>query len=261
MEKLIQFYEQKCDPHTKEDFVFLRTDFEKIEIKVNDVNLRCLELNNLVRFLNPKVNLSKHSKPHISVEDFGLDDLDEAFEMLNEMETSEINVRDSIEEMIPLYFLPWHIEEKIKAITCGNHRKKIDYRIKSILPQSFIDELELTFRPEKGEEIVEYDDRPGRGISFFKFFRGSQFEECVDFQEIERKINEVKYKLKVKFVESMDFYFIGNINVEVGLLERDKDETNKDPLYYHFNLWKLRNMDLSTIYNEFSLFPFNEEVM
>lgn len=264
MERLQQFYKQKCIPHTSENLVLLQTDFEKIEIDVKDDachHLRSLQLNNLVRFLNPKVNIKKHAKPHISTDTLE-NDIDAALDMLNLMEIpSEKSIRDDLEEMKPLYFLPWYIERKVKEITCGNKRKKIDYRIKGLLPQHFINELELQFNPEKEDEIVEYGYRGQRAISFFKFFRGTQSEECIDFQEIDRKVNEVKYKIKPNYVESMDYYFIGNINAEVGLLERDDQPHNENPLYYHFNLWKLKSMELSTIYKEFDLFPFKKEAL
>lgn len=264
MERLHQFYKQKCYPHECEDFVLLQTDFEKIEINVNDdtcQHLRSLQLNNLVRFLNPKVNIKKHSKPHISI-DILEADVDDAFDMLSQMEvSSEKSVRDNLEEMIPLYFLPSHIEKKVKDITCNKKRKKIDYRIKGILPQHFINELDLQFKEEKEEEIVEYGFRGDYSISFFKFFRDSHLEECINLVEIDKKVNEVKYRLKPKYVESMDYYFIGNINVELGLLERDEHSHSDNPLYYHFNLWKLKNVELATIYKDFSLFPFKEEVL
>ncbi|MCT6925298.1 hypothetical protein [Metasolibacillus sp.] len=264
MERLQQFYKHSCTPHTNENLVLLQTDFEKIEIDVKDSachHLRCLQLNNLVRFLNPKVNIKKHAKPHIST-DILENDMDAAFNTLSQMEIpSEKIVRDNVEEMKHLYFLPWYIEGKIKDITCGNKRKKIDYRIKGILPSYFISELDLQFDAEKEEEVVEYGDRGARAISFFKFFKDSEFEECIDSQEIDRKVNEVKYRIKPKYVESMDYYFIGNINAEVGLLERDNQPHNENPLYYHFNLWKLKSMELATIYKEFELFPFKKEVL
>lgn len=265
MEKLQEFYKQKCESHQNQDLVLLKTDFEKIEIDTNDSlysEIRFLELNNLVRFLNPKVNLEKQSAPQIPDDDLEMQDLDLALEMVDELEVpSEEAVNDSLKEMMPLYFLPSHIEKKIKDITCGTKRKKIDYRLKKILPQSFIGKLNLNFIQEQDEVIVEYDFRADHSISFFKFYKNDEYDECVNFDEIEKKVNEVKFKLNVKYVESMDHYFIGDIKEEVGLIERDEVEDNDDPLYFHFSLWKLKDIDLATIFNDFSLYPFNKEVI
>lgn len=264
MEKLQQFYKENCET-INENSVLLTTDFEKIEINITDSTYReyrYLQLNNLVRFLNPKVNLKKHSAPQISNDVLEMDDFDLALDMVGEMEvSSEKIVNDSVEEMISFYFLPSHIEREIKNITCGSLRKKIDYRLRKILPQSFIDSLKLQFNPEQDEVIIDYNLRAQHSISFFKFYNNDECDECVNFDEIEKKINKVKYKLNLKYVESMEHYFIGNINIEVGLLERDEFEKNDNPLYYHFNLWKLRDKDFVNIYKDFSLYPFNKEVL
>jgi hypothetical protein len=264
LEKLKQFYTNNCEA-INENLVYLKTDFEKIQIDINDSiysKFRYLQLNNLVRFLNPKVNLKKHSAPQISGDFLDMEDLDGALDMVAAMEvSSNKNVNDSLEEMIPLYFLPSHIETKIKDITVGNKRRNIDYRLRKVLPDSYIDSLNLQFKPEQDEVIINYDLRTDYSISFFKFYKNSDYEECVLHDEIEKKVNEVKYKLNLKYVESMEHYFIGNIDVEVGLLERDEVEDNNNPLYYHFNLWKLRDTDLANIFNDFALYPFSKEVL
>jgi len=265
VEKLQEFYINKCESHSSEDFVLLKTDFEKIEIHINDnvySKIRYLKLNNLVRFLNPKVNLKIHSVPQISNDDLDMEDIDSALAELSELElSSEEIIKDSLEEMIPLYFLPSHIEKKVKDITCGNKRRKIDARLRKVLPQNFINELELNFKPDVDVDIVEYDFRAKHSMSFFKFYNDDEHTECGTFVEIEKKINEVKYRLNLNYVESIDHYFIGDINVEVGLIERDEHEHNDDPLYYHFNFWKLSDIDLSIIFNNFNLYPFNKEVL
>ncbi|MEL5989469.1 hypothetical protein AAF454_13730 [Kurthia gibsonii] len=265
MERLQQFYTERCEPHKEENLVYLKTDFEKIEIDIADKTygeIRYLELNNLVRFLNPKVDLIKFSVPQISDDLLKFEDFDDVIDKIEEIEVfSEDFVKENLEEMMPLYFLPSHIETKIKNITCGNQRRKIDYRLKKIVPQRFIDILGLEFKTEQKEFIVNYDSRMDYSISFFKFFRNDEHEECIDFDEIEQKVNEVKYKLNVKYIESMDYYFVGNINLELGLIERNEDEHNDDPLYYHFNFWKLRGIDLSGMFGGFCLYPFNKGVL
>ena len=265
MEKLKQFYTNRCEPHTNQNWVLLRTDFEKVEIDTTDSiysKYRYLKLKNLVRFLNPKVNFIKQTVPQIADDFNELDDFDEVEKLLLEMEIPKNDiVQESLEEMRPLYFLPSHIETKIKSITCGNQRSKIDYRLKSIVPTNYIDELKLEFKPEMNNEIiVDYDLRSGYSVSFFKFFRNNEHEECLNFDEIEMKVNEVKYKLNVTFVESMDYYFVGDINLEYGLIERNEDEHYKDPLYYHFNFWKLWDEDFKVIFNDFCLYPFKRVV-
>jgi len=245
--------------------VYLKTDYEKVVIDTTDHifgEYRYLELGNLVRFLNPKVNFIKQAIPQIADDLIEADDFDEVEKLVMEMEVPSVDiVQQTLEEMRPFYFLPTHIETKIKDITCGNKRRKIDHRLKSIIPSFYINELELEFKPKDDKEIViDYENRSEHSISFFKFFRNNENEECLDFDEIEVKVNEVKYKLNVKFVESMDYYFVGNIRLEHGLIERDEDEHNDDPLYFHFNFWKLRDEDLRVIFNDFCLYPFMNEV-
>lgn len=264
MDKLKQFYTNRCEPHTNQNLVFLRTDYEKVVIDTTDSiysEYRYLELGNLVRFLNPKVNFIKQTLPEIDDDFTEMDDFDEVENLVSEMEvpSSDI-VQNTLEVMRPLYFLPSHIETKIKGITCGNQRSKIDNRLKSIIPTEYVDELGLKFKPEDSKEfVIDYDSRSLHSISFFKFFRDNECEECSDFSEIEKKVNEVKHKLNVTFVESMDYYFIGDIRFEYGLIERNENEHNRDPLYYHFNFWKLWDEDFKVIFNDFCLYPFLKE--
>ncbi|MDR9853685.1 hypothetical protein RJP21_08735 [Paenibacillus sp. VCA1] len=265
MDSLEQFYKKNCEL-IDDNLVLLKTDFEKIQINVNDntyCEFRYLHLKNLVRFLNPKLNLNRQSTPQISNDELEMEDLDQALEMVATMEAPAEKIDyKSMQEMLPLYFLPSHIEREIKNITCGNKRRRIDHRIKKILPETFIESLNLQFAEKQDEEvIINYDLRAHHSISFFKFYKNDEYNECVDPDEIEKKVNEVKYKLNLKFVESMEHYFVGNIDIEIGLFERDEHEHSDNPLYYHFNLWKLDGRDLGMIVRDFSLYPFNKEVI
>ncbi|PER60196.1 hypothetical protein CN503_25745 [Bacillus cereus] len=262
MGTLSEFYSEKCEVHENPNWVFLKTDFEKIELNTIDTtykDIRYLVLDNLVRFLNPKVNFCNQS---ISTDSEILipDDFDMVLGEIEKIEVSQQNsIHDSLSEFKPLYFVPSHIEEKIKQITCGTKRKKIDSRLKQILPEVNIKELNLQFAPGQEEYIVEYDVREKHSISFFKFYKPDTFEECTDEESIQKQVNAIKYVLNMNYVQSMDFYFIGNVNVIAGLFERNVEETNKDPLYYHFNFWKLQDIELETIFNGFKLYPFKEE--
>lgn len=266
MEKLKEFFYRRCEVQSdiNTDLVLLQTDFEKIKIHVEDEqysNLRYLKLERLVRFLNPKVNLTTTIKPEIEniIDD---DDFDIGIEEVNEMEipmTREMIIGS--EELLHLYFLPWHIERMLKNITCGSKRKNIDSRLKQIIPDNYIEHMELSFKEKQNEIIIEYDQRQKHAVSFFKFFRDDEGNECETIEEVEIKVNQVKYDLGLKFVESMDYYFIGDIASEIGLLERDVTESNKNPLYYHFNFWKLSDVISDGIWADFDLYPFSKEVL
>jgi len=134
LDRLKQFYLNRCEPHTNQNLVYLKTDYEKVVIDTTDHifgEYRYLELGNLVRFLNPKVNFIKQAIPQIADDLIEADDFDEVEKLVMEMEVPSVDiVQQTLEEMRPFYFLPTHIETKIKDITCGNKRRKIDHRLK-----------------------------------------------------------------------------------------------------------------------------------
>lgn len=212
---LEEFYKQFCELHTQEE-VLLTTDFEKIIINTADqeyCNLRTLKLNNLVRFLNPKVQVECIDFPSINESEDLPDDLD-FDDIQGMMKDDDPKYRELLvsEENKLLFFLPSHIESRIKNITCNNQTRNIDARLQSVLPQKFIESKDLKFKNPKVEQtMIGYLDRSEHSLSFYKFFNNCEDKEC-SFDETQEKIQYVKHVMNLDFVESYQKYFIGNID-------------------------------------------------
>ncbi|TKJ82854.1 hypothetical protein PaeCFBP13512_23260, partial [Paenibacillus sp. CFBP13512] len=249
--------------HNHRDFVFLKTDFEKVEIDTEDKmfkDIRYLKINNVVRFLNPKIDLRMASlEQSLGEEIESVDDFDTALTFVEDR-SEKFKIKQPCNDIKKIFFLPTHIEAKLKSITCNNQKNKIDFRLKDILPEYYIKQLGLNFKPPTDENIVNYDSREKYSISLFKFYNVDNTNEC-NISDTEKKINEVKYRLNSDNIDSFDYYFIGDIDIGTGLIERNEVEHTKDPLYYHFNFWKLKSYDILSIINKFHLYPFDEEVL
>lgn len=256
------FYREHCESYSEGE-VLLKTDFEQIKIEINDsdyCDLRYLKIDNVVRFFNPKIQLENLTVPIVTDEDLPKDlDFDEVFEMLEESPEKYLNIAIS-EESMKIFFLPSHIEKRIKTITCSGQTRNIDSRLKNVLPKEFIEKNKLEFK-QKGNttDIVEYNSRRDYSLSLFKFFNEDNNSEC-NFDETHQKVNYVKQRLNLYYIESYEKYFIGDIHVSLGLIERDEQEHNKEPLFYHYNFWKLSSSDLMYIISNFKLYPFEKEV-
>ncbi|MCL6663399.1 hypothetical protein [Paenibacillus amylolyticus] len=262
MECVEDFFGEYCEFHSEEE-VLLETDFEKIKINVNDTDysqLRCLRIENVIRFLNPKIRLDVSDTVSIKEEDLHNDlDFDEMVKLLEENSEKRVDQNIISEEQKIIFFLPTQIEKRIKTITCSGQTRNIDCRLQNVLPLDFIEKKRLEFK-QKGNsiDIIEYDKRRDYSLSLFKFFNEDS-SEC-NFQETHDKVNFVKNRMNLNYIESYENYFIGKIELSLGLIERDEKEHNKEPLFYHFNFWKLSSSDFSDIVKEFELYPFEREV-
>ena len=262
MNSIKDFYKEHCEINS-EDEVLLMTDFEKIQFMVNDSDyrdLRYLKIDNVVRFLNPKVQLENFDSPIVTEKDLPDDlDFDDMYKLLEET-NDEYSFIDISEESMKIFFLPSHMEKRIKTITCNGQTRNIDERLKNVLPKEFIEKNNLEFK-QKGNttDIVEYNNRREYSLSLFKFFNENNESEC-NFNETHQKINYVKQRLNLNYIQSYEKYFIGDIHVSLGLIERDEKEHNKEPLFYHYNFWKLSSSDLLHIVSNFKLYPFEKEV-
>ncbi len=256
------FYKEFCEVYSEEE-VLLETDFEQIKINIKDhdyCDLRHLKIENVVRFFNPKTQITNWDFPNIADEDLPEDlDFDEVLGVMEESNTEYLN------EVIPeedkkVFFLPSHIETRIKNITRGGQTRNIDSRLENVLPKEYIEEKDLKFK-KKGNtiEIVEYISRRYYSLSFFKFFNEDNNSEC-NSEETHEKVNYVKQRLNLYNIESYQKYFIGDIQASLGLIERDEKEHNKEPLFYHYNFWKLYSCDLLSVVENFKLYPFEKEV-
>lgn len=266
MGRLDTFYSKCCEKYTEND-VLLKTEFEKITINTADEEYkdnRVVSINNVVRFFNPKVHFKTIRESVIEVNDLPpIDDFDAALDFLEEEAEEMYTAEDFIYyEDKKVCFLPHHIEKKLKDITCGPKRNKIDRRLKPLISKEDIEEFDLSFNKETDEEVmVEYHLRGSHALSLFKFYNVETLQECGK-AETELRINKLKYDLNTDTVmDSFERYFIGDVDFEAGLFEKDTKEHKENQNFYHFNFWKLHNVDLEKVTDGFGLYPFSREVL
>lgn len=263
MEELIRFFEENCIKVSDELFL-LNTGFDDIRFIISNEELntlRSLQVDNVVRFLNPKVDIHSQLRTHITnVNDF--DDFDAALQMIEEntdFNQSEYFAHVMNPEIFQLFFLPSNIQSEIMKVTHEDETSNIDLRVKKFFLEEQIQRYNITFAEEIEKGFIKHKSRPRYSISFFKFFDEDTKEECSEFEEIEKKINELKHKLNIKFIQSFDYYFIGNIKEGTTLIERDKREKCDNPYYFHYNVWKLDKYEINEAFGEFDLYPFKEK--
>ena len=260
MEDIKSFFESKCEI-INEEHVLLETEFSKIQFVINDDELntrRSTKVDNVVRFLNPKVDIVSNLVDELSIVD-EYQDFDELLVFIEENKVEDEHDYKYYNhilnpEVFPLFFLPSYIEDEIKKVTVNKKRKKINIGIKKFFSDEQVEKFELKFT-EKDNQVDLYD----HAISFYKFFDATSKNECVSFEEIEKKINEIKYKLKTDYIQSFDYYFIGCIEKEMSLIERDEKEDALDPYYFHYSVWKLKEYESRDVFQNFKLYPFLEK--
>lgn len=167
-------------------YLLINTDFEKMKIIFAPQNLFS-SMDNLIRFIDP-----------------------EFLELY------------TVEELRGIYFVPSHIEKKIKA---GIADDILDSICNRYLPE----DMQTTFdEDEYDKPLVESKNRHSYGTSFF---------QCMN---MDRATIEDTVSLLTKEIRSLRDHkiAIGQIKEDCGLLEKSSIKKTEEPESRHCSFWK-----------------------
>lgn len=240
MKKIEEFYVEKCFPHSENDeMVWLETDSKQIEINKKDKDQQFLEMQNLVRYASPKTDINKLFFNKIDVSKF-TDDFDAE---LSEIERDSQPYKQDLVKNKNLYFLPTHLEKVIKDIVCNNRRKRIPGVLKRYISNDISLRLDLKYlNDEDVREKIPNDQIEEYATSFYKVFSQNN-DECNALQ-IQQNVSYIRRELHADFLEVFDYYFVGQIPMDSGLIQKNRKATYPNPRTFHYNFWILKGLGL-----------------
>lgn len=252
---LKEFYDNYCQQHPKEsNIVLMATEGEILEINKKDESRHSLGMTTVIRYASPKTDINKLLHDRIDISENN-DDFDQ---VLSEVELVAQPYKMDLSNNTELYFLPTHLEKIIKDIVCGGRKNKIPEILKKYIPDKISEKLQLKFITN--DTIIVTNDRIHEySTSFYKTYNQEDNREC-SIQEVVSNINRIKYELNANFLEIFEYYFIGSIPTEIGLIQENLKETYPDPVTFHYNFWLLKDViPLTKLVENFICFPFDKE--
>lgn len=202
------------------------------------------------RFLNPELGLFTVPISTDLPEDF-----DDATELLESKKPKEPTINPDKR----IYFLPSHLEEKMKNISNQAPKESLPDILKPFIPQNIVDEKKMTFCQEEHVEVTDNSRVSNYSVSFFKTeLEETELEENAK-SELARSIKavlEFKKIANIKYISTLKFFFIGNITINNdGFLQKSKKKTIPNPKTFHYNYWSVPNEIVSTTFVDgFSLY-------
>lgn len=243
------FYSKECSSTTMTNIFLLKNRVHYLQIDKTKCDRQYIELKHAIRLVNPKVDGNKREINHIEENEL-TDDFDSALSELSEKQYHryELNFENK-----SLYFLPSDLEKILKDVLYGNKTKKIPRLLEQYIPETLKREKVLEFI-EENSEVISNQEIPKYSISFFKVFK-KPLSELSKGDSIE-KFKQLKNELNTKLIDGIEYFFIGNIPENAGLLEINENSHFPDPLTYHYNFWKLENFLTQKLSENFELQSF-----
>ncbi len=246
------FYVSMCEVTENDKIVLLTTEIDKIEINKDDKARHFTKIENVFRYLNPKVDGKKLENEHLNVEDIP-DDFDDALNSFEENSFEPYKINTDNKEV---FFLPSNLETTLKNVLWNNQSKKVPEILEQYIPQKIRSTIDFI---KVDSKQVKYDDRSKNSMSLFKIFQSEETE--LNLEDTVRKIDYIKTILKPNFIESFEYYFIGSINNCYGLLEK-KDKSNYPaPLTYHYDFWMTKDSDKNNFLSLFEKKSFGSPII